>query len=67
MPDALARGRRSIRSSSDGNIESLPGDYIYLPKSNRAVSVDARGMIEALADIYGAARLVDELIAGRQR
>lgn len=51
----------------DGNIESLSGDYIYLPKSNRAVSVDARGMIEALEDIYGAARLVDELIAGRQR
>ncbi len=26
-----------------------------------------RGMIEALEDIYGAARLVEELIAGRQR
>lgn len=45
----------------DGNIESLSGDYIYLPDKNRAVSVDARGMIEALDDIYGADRLVLEL------
>jgi hypothetical protein len=45
----------------DGNIESLSGDYIYLPETNRAVSVDARGMIEALDDIYGADRLVLEL------
>ena len=26
----------------DGNIESLPGDYIYLPERNRAVAVDMR-------------------------
>lgn len=48
----------------DGNIESLPGDYIYLPTVNRAVAVDVRGILEALADIYGAGRIVDELRAG---
>jgi hypothetical protein len=47
----------------DGNIESLPGDYIYLPDRNRAISVDVRGMLEALEEIYGAARLVEELRA----
>lgn len=45
----------------DGNIESLVGDYIYLEEGVRAVSVDARGMLEALDDMYGADRLVLEL------
>jgi hypothetical protein len=48
----------------DGNIESLPGDYIYDPKTNRAVAVDVRGMLEALDDVYDADRLVLELTAG---
>jgi hypothetical protein len=45
----------------DGNIESLPGDYIYLPEKNRTVAVDARGILEALRDMYRATRLVQEL------
>ncbi len=48
----------------DGNIESLPGDYIYLPTENRSVAVDVRGILESLADIYGAGRIVEELTAG---
>lgn len=49
----------------DGNIESLPGDYIYDPRSNRAVAVDALGILEALDDIYDADRIVLELTSGR--
>jgi hypothetical protein len=49
----------------DGNIESLPGDYIYDPSQNRAVAVDVRGMLEALDEIYDADRLVLELTTGR--
>ena len=49
----------------DGNIESLPGDYIYVPDRNRAIGVDARGMLEALDEIYDADRLVLELTTGR--
>ena len=45
----------------DGNIESLSGNYIYLPDLGRSVSVDARGMLEALSSIYEADRLVEEL------
>jgi hypothetical protein len=45
----------------DGNIESLPGDFIFLPEKNRMIAVDARGMLEALQDLYGARRLVTEL------
>ena len=48
----------------DGNIESLPGDYIYLPERNRAVAVDARGILEALDVIYDADRLVLEMTTG---
>ena len=50
----------------DGNIESLPGDYIFLPELNRAVAVDARGILEVLEDLYGARRLVAELRAPAQ-
>ncbi len=46
----------------DGNIESLPGDYIYLPEANRSVTADARGMLEALEYIYRADRVVEELV-----
>ena len=45
----------------DGNIESLPGDYIYLDSVARSVSVDVRGIVEALHAVYGADRLVQEL------
>jgi hypothetical protein len=48
----------------DGNIESLPGDYIYLPEVNRCVSVDARGILESLDVIFDADRLVLELTTG---
>ena len=51
----------------DGNIQSLPGDYIYVPDLNRSIAVDARGILEALEDIYGAARIVEELTSGQTR
>lgn len=49
----------------DGNIESLPGDYIYLPERNRSVTVDIRAILEALDDVYDLDRLVLELTTGR--
>ncbi len=49
----------------DGNIESLPGDYIYDTKVNRTVAVDVRGILEALDEIYDADRIVLELTTGQ--
>jgi hypothetical protein len=48
----------------DGNIQSLPGYFVYDAAVNRAVSVDARGMLEALRKVYGANWIVNELVGG---
>jgi hypothetical protein len=45
----------------DGNIQSLVLDFGYDDRTARAVSVDSRGIVEALKAIYGAGRLVTEL------
>ncbi len=45
----------------DGNIQSLVLDFIYDDTESRAVSVDSRGIIEALDKVYNAKELVSEL------
>ena len=45
----------------DGNIQSLPGDFYFDGAINRAVSVDVRGMFEALRNVYHADAVVSEL------
>jgi S1-C subfamily serine protease len=46
----------------DGNIESLVGDFVYSDVTNRAVAVTTNVMTEALGKLYGAQKLVDELL-----
>jgi hypothetical protein len=46
----------------DGNIESLVGDFVYEGQTNRAVAVHTGGMTEALRKLFGAQKLVDELL-----
>ena len=45
----------------DGNIQSLVGNFHYDESVNRAISVDSRGMLEALRKVYGAKAVADEL------
>ena len=45
----------------DGNIQSLPWDFVYDDTIGRSIQVDSRGILEALRDIYGATSLMDEL------
>ncbi|MBI4957424.1 MAG: S46 family peptidase [Myxococcales bacterium] len=45
----------------DGNIHSLGGAFGFDDQKNRAVAVHSRALVEALAKIYGAGRLVEEL------
>jgi hypothetical protein len=48
----------------DGNIQSLPGYFVYDSTVNRAVSVDSRGILEALKSVYKADAIVNELTRG---
>jgi hypothetical protein len=48
----------------DGNIKSLPGDFIYQPEENRSVAVHSEGILEAIRDLYKVDRLAEELING---
>jgi hypothetical protein len=48
----------------DGNIESLVGDFVYEGSANRAVAVHTAGMTEALRKLYGAEKVVNELLTG---
>lgn len=49
----------------DGNMESLPGRFIFIPEENRAVGVHSGGMLAALKHIYKAKRLLNELTGGK--
>ncbi|MFB6247243.1 MAG: S46 family peptidase [Salinibacter sp.] len=45
----------------DSNMDALPNEYLYRDHSARAISVDVRGIVEALRDVYEADRLVEEI------
>ena len=45
----------------DGNIQSLPGNFVYTDKQSRSVSVHSSALREALQVVYGAESLVKEL------
>jgi len=45
----------------DGNIESLPGRFVYNKVKNRAVSVHTAYIIEALRKLYDAEKLANEI------
>lgn len=55
------RNREVVGLIFDGNIESLPGNYIYDDTYNRAVSVHAGGIAAALKFVYKTKRLNKEL------
>lgn len=51
----------------DGNMQSHPNTFVYSEAEARCVSVDVRGILEALRKLYGAGALADEMLAaGRE-
>lgn len=62
----INRNKEIVGLAFDGNIESLPGEFIFAPEmGNRTVSVHSSAMIEAINHIYRLDRLAKELRAGR--
>ena len=57
----LNRDLEVVGIAFDGNIEGLPGNYIFDDTLNRTVSVDVRAMLMVLDDVYELDYLVDEL------
>ena len=51
----------------DGNIHSLGGDYGFDETKNRSVAVHSEAILESMAKIYGAERLVGELRGKRTK
>ncbi|HMA43683.1 MAG TPA: S46 family peptidase [Gemmatimonadales bacterium] len=45
----------------DENMEALPNRFLFRESAARSVWVDARGLLEGLRHVYGAAALADEL------
>jgi hypothetical protein len=50
----------------DGNLPSLVLDFAYEDVNARAISVDSRGIIEAMRKVYGVDHLVNELLNGKR-
>jgi hypothetical protein len=50
----------------DGNLQSLPWDYVYSDKQGRAISVHSAAILEALDKVFGAKELARELLNGRR-
>jgi len=49
----------------DGNIESLPGNFIFDTTANRTVSVTSTGLMEVIRNLFKFTRLADELQNGK--
>ncbi|MGQ9590495.1 MAG: S46 family peptidase [Planctomycetota bacterium] len=50
----------------DGNIQSLVLDFAYSEETARAIAVSSRAIVEALRSVYGADRLVGEILGTRR-
>ena len=62
----ISREGKVVGLIFDGNIQSLPNDFLYSDRQARAVSVDVRGILEMLRGAYKASGLIRELKAAGQ-
>ena len=60
----INKNRELVGLIFDGNIQSLVGNFDYDESVNRAISVDSRGMLEVLRDVFDATEVADELTKG---
>ncbi len=57
----INKNKEAVGLIFDGNIESLPGNFIFDEESNRSVSVHAGGIYAAMKYVYNADRIIAEL------
>lgn len=62
----INKNKEAVGLIFDGNIESLPGNFIFDEKKNRTVSVHAGGIVAALRYVFKADRLVKELVGDKK-
>ena len=55
---------RWVGIAFDGNVESLPNEFLFAAENGRTVSVHSAGITEALRSVYNAHELLDELLSG---
>jgi hypothetical protein len=62
----INKNREIVGLAFDGNIESLPGEFIFAPdKGTRTISVHSAGILESLRHVYRADRIVEEIEKSR--
>jgi hypothetical protein len=60
----INRDAEIVGIAFDGNIESLPNEWLFREDKPRTVGVHSAGILEALRAIYQAEALVEELMGG---
>ena len=55
---------RWVGIAFDGNVESLPNEFLFAAENGRTVSVHSAGITEALRSVYNAHELLEELLSG---
>ena len=60
----INRDAELVGISFDGNMESLPGSFIFRTEKNRSVGVHSSAIIEVLEKIYNLDRISEELKSG---
>ena len=58
----INRDAEIVGIAFDGNIESLPNEWLFREDTPRTVGVHSAGILEALRAIYQAEALVRELV-----
>ncbi len=56
---------RLLDLAFDGNIQGLPGNFIFRTEENRTVSLHSSGMYEVIDKVYKLNRISSELKTGQ--
>jgi hypothetical protein len=60
----IDREARWVGIAFDGNVESLPNEFLFAAENGRTVSVHSAGITESLRSVYHADELLEELLGG---